>query len=238
MRILAIETVERSGSVAALDDETLVAQRRLEARRGSARSLAPAIAALLSEAGWRPTDVALVAVAVGPGSFTGLRIGVTTAKAFAYAAGCEIVGVGTMPAIAAQADDNTPRLSVVVDAQRGELVAADFTRADDRSWIEATETRVLPADEWLASRTTVAGPALAGLVDRLPAGVNAAARSSWGPTAEAVGKLGLALYRAGERSSPFDLVPRYARRAAAEERRGGQANRWRQPSTRRVGGAK
>ena len=66
MRILAIETVDKTGSVAALEGATLLEQRRLEAPRRSAQSLAPAIAELLSQIGWRGADVQLVAVASGP----------------------------------------------------------------------------------------------------------------------------------------------------------------------------
>ena len=66
----------------------MLAEQPLDPTRRSAQTLAPAIATLLDAVEWRPADVELVAVATGPGSFTGLRIGVTTAKAFAYAAGC------------------------------------------------------------------------------------------------------------------------------------------------------
>ena len=58
------------------------------------------MAAVLSEAGWRPRDVELVAVTIGPGSFTGLRIGVTTAKTFAYAVKCQAMGIDTLEGVA------------------------------------------------------------------------------------------------------------------------------------------
>jgi len=87
VRILALETSDTAGSAALLDGERLLAEKLLAQGQRSARALAPAVRELLTDAGWQPKDVELVAVTVGPGSFTGLRVGVTTAKAFAYAAG-------------------------------------------------------------------------------------------------------------------------------------------------------
>ena len=75
MNILALETSELSGSVAAWSSGKLIRELDLEQSQRSAQSLAPAIATLLEEVGWRPGDVQLTAVTVGPGSFTGLRVG-------------------------------------------------------------------------------------------------------------------------------------------------------------------
>jgi tRNA threonylcarbamoyladenosine biosynthesis protein TsaB len=221
MRILAIETVGTTGSAAALERDTLLGEQPLDAERGSARSLAPAIDQLLARVGWLPADVQLVAVATGPGSFTGLRIGVTTAKTFAYAVGCDVVGVPTLAAIATRAPSNVSRVWVVLNAQRGELFAAEFARQPDNVWREIAPVRIVAADAWLAALTPdsiVTGPGLEPLVDKLPKGIVALDRALWPATAEAVGKLGWARYQAGERTSPFDLVPQYVRRVAAEEK--------------------
>jgi tRNA threonylcarbamoyladenosine biosynthesis protein TsaB len=128
MRTLAIETVETTGSVAALENECVLAERRLDSAQRSAQSLAPGIEALLRDVAWRPTDVQLVSVASGPGSFTGLRIGVTTAKTFAYSIGCSVIGVHTLVAIASQAPADISQLWAVLDARRGELFVAQFVR--------------------------------------------------------------------------------------------------------------
>src|SRR5688572_10548194 len=99
MRIIAIETSGRHGSLAVLsggaEDALLQCEAVLGGDQRTAQSLAPALRDLLAEVKWPPPSIGLVAVVVGPGSFTGLRIGVTTAKAFAYAVGAEIVGVNT-----------------------------------------------------------------------------------------------------------------------------------------------
>ena len=68
-----------------------------------ARDLAPVTANLLAERGWSPRDLAGVVVGLGPGSYTGLRVGIMSARVFAYATGCALIGIGTFSAIASQA---------------------------------------------------------------------------------------------------------------------------------------
>jgi tRNA threonylcarbamoyladenosine biosynthesis protein TsaB len=221
MRIVALETVESTGSVAALQDDRVVAERHLNTRQGSAQSLAPAMRSLLADVGWRATDVELLAVAVGPGSFTGLRIGVTTAKAFAYAVGCQVMGANTLEVIAARVPERFATLSVVLDAQRQQLFAADFLRTTDGQIHPRTEMRIVDNATWLASLSpgnVVTGPGLRKLIDRLPAGVIAVDEQFWPATAVAVGQLGFRQFMAGRRDHVFDLAPLYFRRTAAEER--------------------
>src|SRR5262245_21398293 len=136
MRTIAIETSGRVGSVAALkcegDRADILGEIILGEDQRTAQRLAPAIRELLSDVSWSPADVELVAVAVGPGSFTGLRIGVTAAKSFAYAVGAQIVGVNTLAVLAAQAPPSAAPLWTVMDAQRRELFAARFTDSERR----------------------------------------------------------------------------------------------------------
>jgi tRNA threonylcarbamoyladenosine biosynthesis protein TsaB len=219
MRILAIETVGTTGSLAALDDETIVAESRLSDNQRSAQSLVPGIVALLDAVGWRPRDVDLVAVASGPGSFTGLRIGVTTAKTFAYATACQVIGLHTLSAIAAQAPSSVERICVVLDAQRNELFVADFERSESE-WSGEESTRLVPDEAWLATQASgsvVSGPGLAKLRERLKTGVTALDAGLWSPRAATIGVLGYSAFARGQRDSAFDLVPKYYRRTAAEE---------------------
>jgi tRNA threonylcarbamoyladenosine biosynthesis protein TsaB len=220
MRILAIETVGTTGSLALLDDERVVAERTLAGAQRSAQSLAPGIQRLLAEADCAAGDIALVAVANGPGSFTGLRIGVTTAKAFAYAVGCEVLGVDTMAAIAWRVGRKADAFSVIVDAQRGELFVADFTRSADGLPVVQGPTRVVDAKSWidaLAPGRIVTGPGLARWSARLKPDTVMLDKALWNPTAASVGQVALRDYGAGRRETVFDLVPQYLRRTAAEE---------------------
>src|SRR5205823_153504 len=100
----------------------------------------------LATANWLPKEVELVAVTVGPGSFTGLRIGVTTAKAFAYAIGAEVVGVNTLDALAAQALPSPSPLWAILDAQRQELFAAKFVVSEHFNIRTELETSIIHQD--------------------------------------------------------------------------------------------
>jgi len=221
MRILALETTEKAGGVAAMDGCNLLAELELDRHQRSAQSLAPAIHALLERVHWTPRDVQLVTVVVGPGSFTGLRVGVATAKVFAYAVGAEVLGIGTFEVVAAAAPEQVARLATVIDAQRGDVVVQSFARQADGWFAPVGPEELLPADDWLARLTpgdVVSGPGLAKLVDRLPSGVEPLDRSCWPPRASVVGRLAYRYQEIGRRDSLWELAPRYCRPSAAEEK--------------------
>jgi tRNA threonylcarbamoyladenosine biosynthesis protein TsaB len=221
VRILALETTEAIGSVAAAIDDKLLLQLQLEPSQRSAQSLAPGLRNVLNQVGWRPADVELVAVTIGPGSFTGLRVGVGTAKTFAYAVGAEVLGVDTLEAIAAAAPPDVQSLAVAVDAQRGDIVGCLFRRGAD-GWLEtAGPTELVNAEIWLSglpAGTPLAGPVLRKLRDRLPAGLAALDPQYWGPMAGNVARLAARLHAAGRRDDIWGMVPRYSRPSAAEEK--------------------
>ncbi|MEE8451733.1 MAG: tRNA (adenosine(37)-N6)-threonylcarbamoyltransferase complex dimerization subunit type 1 TsaB [Thermoguttaceae bacterium] len=221
MRILALETTELIGSVAAMDGCNLLAQLELCRRQRMAQSLAPGVRQLLSQVGWKPRDVELVAATSGPGSFTGLRIGITTAKAFAYAVSADVLGIDTLETIAAGAPDQIRALTAVVDAQRGEVVAGAFQR-DTQGWFRPTSAaELVDVDTWLESLpggTLITGPVLHKLSDRVPDGVTMLDASYRIPKAATVARLAARDYAAGRRDDLFALAPRYSRRSAAEEK--------------------
>ncbi len=222
MRILALETTEKLGTVAALDDANLLAELTLDRLQRSAQSLAPGIETLLRQVGWPPREVRLVAVSAGPGSFTGLRIGVATAKAFAYAVGAEILGIDTLEAIAAAAPARFPTVWAAMDAQRGELVVQRFGPEAAGTRQPETPQELLPAEAWLAQLrpgAAVTGPVVDRLTGRLPSGVEAIDRRYWPPRAAVIGRLAAQHYARGRRDDLMKLVPRYSRRSAAEEKR-------------------
>ena len=220
MRILALETSETAGSAAALVDDKLLAQLHLDSSSRSAQSLAPTLAALWDRVGWRPTDVELVAVGVGPGSFTGLRVGVVTAKMLAYSAGAAVFGVDTLEAIAEQAPAEIKRLSVAVDAQRGQVVACNYERVAGRLQ-PSGPAALLDSDAWLAGLPdgcAVSGPIVRRLLKQLPARLAVVDSKHWTPQAETIGRIAYRRFAAGERCDVWRLAPVYSRRAAAEEK--------------------
>ncbi len=222
MRILAIETSGRDASLAVLeggDGEAarLVKQAIVAGQERTAQVLAPRLRDLLAGVDWPIASIRLVIAAVGPGSFTGLRIGVTTAKTLAYAIGAEVIGVNTLAAIAEQAPPTAASLWVVMDAQRQELFAAEF----DRHRKPIGDTRILSQAEWLSALAPgdrVTGPGLKRMRPLLPTGIDVVDESQWPPMAAAVGQLGWRDYCAGRRDDLWKLVPLYYRPSAAEEK--------------------
>jgi len=213
-RLLLLETSGRTGQVALAEGESLLATRRLDESRHQARDLAPAVAELLAGAGWKPRDVSAVVVSRGPGSYTGLRVGLMSAKTFAYAAGCALLAIDTFAVIAAQAPAEADPLDVIADAQQQKVYVQRFERGTP---VSALVIRL--AAEWLANAPApwVSGPGLRHHRERLPAEVRAVEESLWEPRAESLLALALKRWRAGERDDLFAVEPLYLRPSAAEE---------------------
>lgn len=220
MRILALETSSLTGSVAALDGERLLGETPFDPALRTAQSFAPAMERQLQAVGWQPRDVQLIAVTHGPGSFTGLRVGVTAAKTLAYAIGAEVMGINTLAAIAAQAPDDPTAICAVIDAQRGDLFVGRFRRLADGGIEPLAEPAILAAADWratLAADEFLIGPGLKKLADLL-SGVRLAPRECWDPRAATVGRLAFAAHQAGRRDDLWRLSPLYFRKSAAEEK--------------------
>ena len=97
---LVLETSGRVGKLGLARDGTIVRSRRLEETRRLARDLAPTVSELLAEEMLQPKAITGVMVSIGPGSYTGLRVGITSAKSFAYATDCKLIAVPTFAATA------------------------------------------------------------------------------------------------------------------------------------------
>jgi tRNA threonylcarbamoyladenosine biosynthesis protein TsaB len=123
MIILAIDTASAAVSVAVHDGDTLLAERGTESSPRHAELLAPAVGEVLAEAGLRPRDVTVIGVGVGPGPFTGLRVGLVTARVMGHALGVDVHGVCSLDVVAAGAVrlGLTGEFVVATDARRREV---------------------------------------------------------------------------------------------------------------------
>jgi tRNA threonylcarbamoyladenosine biosynthesis protein TsaB len=219
MKSLALETSGKTGSVALFDATECVADARLPTTARSAESLIVCIDQLLNRQGWTSPQLDLVAVAQGPGSFTGLRVGCVTAKTFAYAAGAHLVGVDSLQTVAAAAGGTSP-VWCAMDAQRGECYVAKFCPAEDLPR-EIESTHILATDTLLSRLERgdrITGPLLTELLSRLPEDVQAVDKKFWWPQARWVGQLALEKFCRGKRDDIWQFVPNYYRRSSAEEK--------------------
>lgn len=219
MLILAIETSGPLGSVALLESDRVLAEHSLELGKKHAQSLIPTVRQALADCGKSPRDVGLAAVSIGPGSYTGLRVGVVCAKSFAYAVQCPLVAVDTLLAIACNSLPGNSCIDVIADAQRGDLFAGHYERDAQGQWSGSGEIRVVRAEDWATGLTdscTLSGPGLekfgalvAGRCPVLPA-------EFWVPSAANIARLGALTLAAGQSADPWEVEPLYLRRSSAE----------------------
>jgi tRNA threonylcarbamoyladenosine biosynthesis protein TsaB len=184
MHVLGLDTSTRRQSVAVVQDGRLVAEASGEISTTHSESLMSAIAAALDAAGVGPKGLAAVAVTSGPGSFTGIRIGMATAKGLSLAAGVPLAGFSTLHALAEALAESAPAAHLYVplmDAGRGQIYRALYEREGDPSGVlrtrpVAAETIVDPASAFdgVGEGAAVGGDGLAryrdALEPRLPSG--------------------------------------------------------------------
>ena len=168
MRVLAFDTATPATTVALADGETVLERRDdppAGARPRHTSRLLPMIAQLLEEAGCGWDQLDRVVVGVGPGTFTGLRIGVATARALAQARGLELVGVSTLESLALGSDADA--VCAVLDARRGEVFAAAWR--ERRQVLAAAAFDPAALSEWLSPAMLAIGDgavAFRGVLER------------------------------------------------------------------------
>ena len=233
--LLAIESATDWLSVALLEDDRLLELRRSDALRSHATALLPTIDALLTDAGAQLDDLGGLAVSVGPGSFTSLRIGLATAKGLLFGRRLPAIGVPTLAAMAlsvqagpAAANTTVREVLALLDARRGEWYAAGWRRATPASPWTASVEEGLYAPTKLAARldggsTLVVSPETAAWLPALEAaGVTLAgviSGESGRPSAEWVGRWAQQRLAQGASDGAPSLEARYVRRAQAEAQR-------------------
>lgn len=144
MNILAIDTTSEAGSLALRSNGTTIAEMALDSNTGYGHLILPAIEQFLNEANLRLDDIDCFACASGPGSFTGVRVGLGTAKGLAEAMGKPAIGISNLRALASFGKTN--RRAVLLDARRGDVYAAIYNA---RLELVSPETVAKP-EEWRA----------------------------------------------------------------------------------------
>jgi tRNA threonylcarbamoyladenosine biosynthesis protein TsaB len=218
-RVLLLETSGRNGHVALAEGPTLLEQHSLDENRRNGRDLAPAVLSLLQAQQWQPRDINLVLVSRGPGSYTGLRVGVISAKVFAYATSAALLGIDTFHVIAAQAPLDVTALDVLADAQQERIYVQSFIRTIE-GWQSTVALAVRPFAQWLAERRPeawVTGPGLVKWDAKIPANVPRLAQEFRDPQPQSLLEIGLRRWHAGERDHVWELEPLYCRPSSAEE---------------------
>ena len=220
---LAIETSSLVSSVAVMNDERLLGEITIQAGLTHSEQLVPHIDTLLRMTQVQKSELQGVVVSSGPGSFTGLRIGMGTAKAMAYALHIPLYGVMTMDALARNIPYTSHIICTVIDAQKQHVYAALYTYEGER--LRQLEAPFVVSADLLVERLQTKGDAVIFVGD----GIKRIA-----PLVENVEHLHIAdpMYRIprassllvasrerialGETENPMDMVPYYIRRSEAE----------------------
>ena len=130
MPVIAIETATMAGSVAIVDNTRVISEITLNIRATHSEKLMAAIDRLLGDSGLAIDDMDGVAVSIGPGSFTGLRIGLSAAKGLSYASGKPLMGIPTLDAMALNMTFSTYLICPIQDARKGEVYTALYRPGD------------------------------------------------------------------------------------------------------------
>ena len=222
--VLAVETSGVHGGLALGRGPQIIGTRRFTGPRRHATDFLPAVQALCQTHVVNPADVGLVLVSIGPGSFTGLRIGITAARMLALANRATVVGVPTSEVIAqnaADAPDPPERVAVILDAKRQRVYAATFQRHDGRYLPEWGPAEVEPASflEDLDPRCAVTGDGVPCHREAVAAsGLPVLPKSLFAPRVETVYSLGRVRLQESLGVGHRTLLPLYVRPPEAEER--------------------
>jgi len=221
MKVLGIETATSAGGVALYENDRLVAEDFTRSETTHSSRLLPAIDRLLKQAGWQARDIELVAVSIGPGSFTGLRIGLAVAKGIAFAAGAQIIGVPTLDAFAfllAKGSFDVP-IRPILDASKAEVFTAGFDKNGKRLSPDENIKPELLVKKLEGEKTLFAGNGYRKYEEIFS---KALGKNALRPPPEfddprprAVAEFGLIMYRNGIRNDIEKLAPLYIRGADA-----------------------
>ena len=150
MKLLAMDTSTWVLAVGVMEDGQLLGELNTNIKKNHSLRLMPAVERLLDELELAPRDLDGMAVAHGPGSYTGVRIGLTTAKTMAWGLKIPIVGISSLQVIAQNRAGFEGQIVPLLDARRKQVYTGRYTYDEDRHMVvPAVKDRIQPLDEWL-----------------------------------------------------------------------------------------
>ena len=211
MKVLAFDTSSKALSLAILEDKQILAETTINIKKNHSITLMPAIDFLMASLDWTPKDLDRIAVAQGPGSYTGLRIAVATAKTLAHTLKIELVGVSSLQALVPEQAEGL--VIPVMDARRNNVYAGFYQSGQAvRPEAHLPLAEVLEIAGAADQPVTFVGETTA-FVEQIEAALPQAAIQPTLPEAATIGRLGLDL----PAQSIHDFVPNYLKRVEAEE---------------------
>ena len=214
MKVLGIDTSSKNLSVAIVENNKLLAEFNGKVHLRHSQDLIPTIKSLLKTSGFKLEDLDGFALSIGPGSFTGLRIGVSTVKGLSLALPKPIAAVPTLDVIAGNFSADAPNICAVVDAKKNKIYACIYARESGTIKRKSDYLLVTPEELLKNLHNTVVflGDGIACYRERIVNQVPTARFTEeklWFPKASVVASLGLEKLSKGETVSGDELVPMY-----------------------------
>ncbi|MEK6765637.1 MAG: tRNA (adenosine(37)-N6)-threonylcarbamoyltransferase complex dimerization subunit type 1 TsaB [Planctomycetota bacterium] len=222
MKVVGIETSGSIGSVAVCDGNTVVGRQTFGKASNHVKEIVSSLENVFNKIKWKPEDIDLIAVSIGPGSYTGLRIGVTCAKTLAYGLGKPVIDVPTLDVLAENVKDDVKNICPVLDAKRKKVYACVYDRNNSRNK-RITDYLIITPDKLidiLPESALIFGDGVPPYKDIFAQKELTISEDKNLGIADAadVARLGLERYEQGERCEINSLVPLYLRKSEAEEK--------------------
>jgi len=223
MKVLGIETSGLVGNIAVCDGNKVVAKKTYGKNFSHGKEIVASIELLFNEIKWEPSDIDLIAVSTGPGSYTGLRVGVTCAKTLAYGLGKPVIDVPTMDVLVENVEDNGAKtICPVLDAKRKSVYACIYERSGNESR-KSTDFLIISPDsliDILPESTLIFGDGIAPYREIFSQKNLTIVEDEKLCIADAadVARIGMERYEQGIRCEINALAPLYLRKSEAEER--------------------
>ncbi len=219
-KVLLLETSGSSGIVALGFGSTIVSHRILEIAKRHVSDMAPAIADLLKQCGWDVKNLDAIATGIGPGSYTGLRIGLMSARTLAMMTGARLLGIPTFEILAQHClEAGHTKIEIIADAQQDKIYAQGFEN-NNGHLMSAGELKIVSTAEWVANRDisfAIAGPGIDKIRSLISGRQDKIVEQSGNINKESFLALALKKLMSNDSDDPLNLQPLYLRRSSAEE---------------------